>query len=456
MRKLILILIVLVALIGAAVVYLVVTTPTSAHALQFPLSPWHRRLLAHVPASAEAFALVPSAALLQGKLLANPVTRDPVAQWANEHEMPRSWMLGDADVAIWKSGRTTSYAVRLDRFRAMFVRAWLLISSNADARWEGSTLIMHAAAPGAPSSDLDEMLRLAAGLPESDVFVVQRKGGRGAYPPSGRPAVTSVRVTASEILLVSRALQSRLAASRGEGQGEGGEFRSPPSGERGPTAIRPMFPRGAMLSAVFATPPRVLGDLNRLLGARIDALVDEGGAVALYDVDGGTFLPRPKGVLVIPADDHAREQLEDAQTVIALVGETREVGGNILVSFDRSSMGLYIKDVMEPGRWPATRWALRLDPKRLIPILRKVGDSPGLRFASPRLHRAARDLRRWMDALQNADKVEAALTVVPRSSSRSSESLGGESGLSTTRNPEALRGTEEPVIEELRVRVSSK
>jgi hypothetical protein len=119
-------------------------------------------------------------------------------------------------------------------------------------------------------------------------------------------------------------------------------------------------------------------------------------------------------------------------------------------------MGLYIKDVMEPGRWPATRWALRLDPKRLIPILRKVGDSPGLRFASPRLHRAARDLRRWMDALQNADKVEAALTVVPRSSSRSSESLGGESGLSTPRNPEALRGTEEPVIEELRVRVSSK
>ena len=439
MRKLILILIVLVALVGAAVVYLVVTTPTSAESIRFPIAASHRDLLARVPASAEAYALVPSAALLHGKLLANPVTRDPVLQWTNEHELPRPWMLGAADVAIWKNGKVTSYAVRFDRFRAMFVRAWLLISSNAHARWEGSTLIMHpaddAAAAAAPSPDLDDMLRLAAGLPECDLFLVQRKGGRGAYPPIGRPSVTSVRVTASDILLVSRAATDDISPQR---------------------EIRPSFPRGAMLAAAFATPPRVLGDLNRLLGARIDALVDEGGAVALYDVDGGTFLPRPKGVLVIRADDHAREQLEDAKDVIALVGETREHGEHILVSFDRSSMGLYIKDVMEAGSWPATRWALRLDPKRLVPVLRKAGDSPGLRFASPRLHRAARDLRRWMDALQNAETVEAALIVVPRSSSGSSGFLGGEAGSSTPRNAEALRGTEEPQIEELRVRVSSK
>jgi hypothetical protein len=404
MRKLILILIVLVALIGAAVLYLVVTTPTTAHTVRFPITASHRKLLERVPASAEAFALVPSAALLQGKLLANPVTRDPVMQWTNEHELPRPWMLGGADVAIWKSGRTTSYAVRLDRFRAIFVRAWLLISSNADARWDGGTLIMHDPTPGAPSSDLDNVLRLAAGLPESDVFVVQREGGRGAFPPIGRPAVTAIRVTPAEILLVSRASTTDITEQR---------------------EIRPRFPRGAMLAAAFATPPRVLGDLNRLLGARIDSLVDEGGSVALYDVDGGTFLPRPKGVLVMPADDRARQQLKDAETVISLVGEMREVGNQILVSFDRGSMDLYIKDVMEPGSWPATRWALRLDPKRLVPVLRKVGDSPGLRLASPRLHRAARDLRRWMDALQEADSVEAAASVV-----------GG--------------------VEELRVRVSSK
>jgi hypothetical protein len=393
MKKLLVVTIALLALLGGIAIYLIVTTPTTGEPIRFPLNASHRRLLGRVPASAEAFALVPSAALLHGKLLANPVTNEPVLQWTLEHELPRPWMLGGADVAIWKSGKTTSYAVRLDAFRAMFVRAWLLISSNADAHWEGSTLVMHDAAPTAapaPASDLEDILRLAAGLPESDLFVVQRNSARGAFPPIGRPAVTSVRVTASEVTLVSRAATTEVGEQR---------------------EIRPTFPRGAMLAAAFAAPPRVLGDLNRLLGARIDALVDEGGSIALYDVDGGTFLPRPKGVLVLPADDHAREQMKEVAQVAALVGETRDTGDQLLVSFDRTSLGLYLKDEKVPGSWPATLWALRIDPKRLVPVLRRAGDSAGLRFAAPRLHRAARDLRRWMDALQQADTVEAAASV---------------------------------------------
>jgi hypothetical protein len=408
MRKLILLLIVLLALVGAVAVYLVVTTPKSADQIRFPLSEPHRKLLAHVPAGADSFALIPSAALLHGKLLANPVTREPILQWTHEHELPQPWMLGGADLAVWKRGKTTSYALRLDSFRAMVVRTWLLMSSNADARWEGTTLIMHDPAPtsvpSATPSDLDELLRLANGLPVGDVFVVQRQSGRGAFPPIGRPAVTSESVTPAEVLLVSRAATTDTTEQR---------------------EIRPRFPEGAMLAASFATPPRVLGDLNRLLGAKIDALVDEGGSVALYDVDGGTFLPRPKGVLVIPADERAREQLKTVERVAALVGETRDTGDQILISFDRTSMSLYIEDEMLPASWPSTRWSLRIDPKRLIPVLRRAGDSPGLRFAAPRLHRAARDLRRWMDALSEADSVEAAASVV-----------GG--------------------VEELRVRVASK
>ncbi len=413
MRKLTLLLIVLLAVIGATVIYLVVTTPKSATPVRFPLAESHRQLLAHVPAAADSFGLVPSAALLHAKLLANPVTAEPILQWTHEHELPRPWMLGGADLAVWKRGKVTSYALRLDSFRAMLVRTWLLLSSNADARWEGSTLIMHDPTPAstAPAStspaapvDLASLLRLANGLPEGDVFVVQMESGRGAFPPIGRPAVTSVRVTATEVLLVSRAATAETAEQR---------------------EIRPRFPAGAMLAASFATPPRVLGDLNRLLGAKIDALVDEGGSVALYDVDGGTFLPRPKGVLVIPADDRAREQLKTVERVASLIGETRDTGQEILISFDRTSMGLYIEDAMVPASWPATRWSLRIDPKRLIPVLRRAGDSPGLRFAAPRLHRAARDLRRWMDALNEADSVEAAASVA-----------GG--------------------VEELRVRVASK
>jgi hypothetical protein len=392
MRKLILTLIVVLALIGAAAVYLVATTPKSADPIRFPLSTSHRQLLARVPASAESFALVESAALLHDKMLANPVTQASVLQWTSEHELPRPWMLGGADLVVWKSDKTTSYALQLDGFRAVLVRGWLLVSSNADARWDGSTLIMHDAAttPVAPSSDLESLLRLAAGLPESDVFVVQRESGRGAFPPIGRPAVTSVRVTPTEIILVSRAATTDVAEQ---------------------TEIRPQFPRSAMLAAAFAAPPRILGDLDRLLGTRIDELLGEGGGVALYDFDTGTLLPRPKGVLILPATERAREQMKDVARVTELVGEVRDTGDRILVSFDRTSMGLYIKDAMVPGSWPATLWALRMDPRRLVPVLRKAGDSPGLRFAAPRLHRGARDLRRWMDALEQAESVEAAASV---------------------------------------------
>jgi hypothetical protein len=258
MRKLILTLIVLLALIGAAAVYLVATTPKSADPIRFPLNASHRQLLGRVPASAESFALVESAALLHGKLLANPVTQASVLQWTSEHELPRPWMLGGADLVVWKSDKTTSYALQLDGFRALLVRAWLLVSSNAAARWDGSMLIMHDATttPVAASADLDSLLRLAAGLPEGDVFVVQRESGRGAFPPIGRPAVTSVRVTPAEIVLVSRAATTDIAEQ---------------------TEIRPSFPRGAMLAAAFAAPPRILGDLDRLLGTRIDELLGEGG-----------------------------------------------------------------------------------------------------------------------------------------------------------------------------------
>jgi hypothetical protein len=391
MRKLILIGIIILVAIGGVAAYLIATTPKSAQPIRFPLSPAHRQLLSRVPASAEAFALIPSAAILEAKLLANPVTREPVTQWTHEHELPRPWMLGGADLVAWKNGKDTSYAVRLDGFRAMLVRIWMFVSSNASVQWDGSLLIMHATqtSPG-ESADLDELLRLANGLPEGDVFLVQRKSGRGAFPPIGRPAVTSLRVSPQEIVLVSHAASTETADQR---------------------EIRPRLPQSAMLSAAFAAPPRILGDLNRLLGTKIDALIDDGGAIALYDVEGGTLLPRPKGVIVIPADEHAREELKNVERVAALVGETADTGEQILISFDRTSLGLYQKDAMVASPWPATRWALRIDPQQLIPVLRRAVDSAGLRFATPRLHRSARDLRRWMEALGEAQAVEAAASV---------------------------------------------
>lgn len=390
MRTLFIILLVLLLLAGGVVAFLLLTTPHQARLVRFPLSDGHQRLLAQVPQSAEAVAIVASPAVLHTALLEHPVTRDVVLQWTAENELPKPWMLGEASLALWKAEGTTSYAVDLDPLRALFVRLWLVVSSNADARWEGSTLIVNAPQPATVRFALSDVEKLGAGLPEGDALVIQRAASRGAFPPIGRPSVSSIRVTGKQIDLVSRAASDDALVVR---------------------EIHGRFPRGAVLAASFAAPPRILGDINRLLGTRIDALVDEGGSIALYDVETATLLPRPRGVIVVPADAHAREQFRDIARVATLVGETRDTGDQLLVSFDRTSLGLYLKDDFVAAAWPANRWAMRIDPARLVPILRKVGDSRGVRFAAPRLHRAARDLRSWIGALEKAQSVEATASV---------------------------------------------
>lgn len=404
MRTLVIILLLLLLLAGGVVAFLLVTTPDQARLVRFPLSGSHQKLLAQVPDSAEAVAIVPSPAVLHQALLAHAVTRDMVLQWTAEQELPEPWMLGETPLAMWKAEGATSYAMHLDPLRALLVRLWFMISSNVHARWEGTTLIVNAPQPTTVPFALGEIEKLGSGLPDGDALVIQRAAARGAFPPVGRPSITSIRLKGKEIVLVSRAASDEAVAVR---------------------EIRDRFPRGAVLSASFAAPPKILGDVNRLLGTRIDALVDQGGSIALYEVETATLLPRPRGVIVVPADAHAREQFREIAGVAALVGETRDTGEQLLVSFDRTSMDLYLKDEFVAATWPANRWALRLDPARLVPILRKVGDSRGVRFAAPRLHRAARDLRSWIGALEKAESVEAAAS--------------GEAG-----------------VEELRVRIAAK
>jgi hypothetical protein len=389
MKKLIGTLACIAGLIAAAAIYLGATTPKRAEPLRFPLSEAHRALLARVPASADSFALLPSAALLHQKLAANAVTREALARYEEEHEVPPPWMLGGADIVAWKHGKKTSYVVRLDGFRALIIRVWLTMASNASVRWEGSTLVMNDPVPS-PPGDAEDFLHLTSGLPAGDVFLVQRQSAHGAFPPIARPSVTSLRVTDSEIVIASRA--------------QSGD--APP-----PQPVRAQFPRGAMLSVTFSEAPRILGDLNRLMGARIDELVDPGGSIALYDIETGTLLPRPRGVIVVPSTEQTRAAMTNVVRVAEVVGEVRETGGQILVSFDRTSLGLYLKDTFVPPTWTGARWALRIDPSRLVPVIRKLNDSVGLRLAAPRIHRSVRDLHRWIDALDRAQSIEAASSV---------------------------------------------
>ncbi len=398
MRTFIAILVLLAVIIGAIALYLALTIPKEVTPVQFPPSASHRALLARVPASADDFALIPTAAVFHRRLSENPVTRDALEQWSAEQPIPKPWMLGGADLLIWRRGKRTSYAMRIDPFRALLVRTWMSFSSDVRAYWDGTVFIINGGnEPAIQPQTMDELLRLAAGLPRGDIFAVQRTRARGAFPPIGRPAVSSATVSAREIVITSRSAVAQPPLSD-------------PNAGAGATALL-KHSQNALLSVSFAEPPRLLGDLQRLLAINVNALAADGGSIALYDVDAGTLIPRPKGVIVIPATEEARAEVQGLARVVDLFGQIHDTGRELLVSLDRTSVALYLKDTFEPAPWPANRWTLRIDAPRMVPLLEKLGDSRGLRFASPRLHRAARDLRQWIGALRNAESIVAAESV---------------------------------------------
>src|SRR5436309_9720543 len=137
-----LIFVVLLLLIEAGSGFLLVArTPRHRAGIHAPLGAPERALIAEVPASAEAFAIIPTAAALDAKLNANPVSRAAIEAWKAHQPLPRPWMIGSADLVAWKSGKETRYFLRLDPFRAVIVRIYLMAGGNI-----GNTVLLNAPA----------------------------------------------------------------------------------------------------------------------------------------------------------------------------------------------------------------------------------------------------------------------------------------------------------------------
>ncbi|HEY8131792.1 MAG TPA: hypothetical protein VII12_07855 [Thermoanaerobaculia bacterium] len=383
MRKF-LIFVVLALLIVAGIGFiLVATTPSQSAGIHAPLGASERALIAQVPASAEAFAIIPTAAALDARLHANPVSRAAIESWKAHQPLPRPWMIGSADLVAWKSGKETRYLLRLDPFRAVIVRMYLMAGGNI-----GNTVLLNAPAKQPiDAATLSRIVDQASRLPAGDALVVQLESSRGAYPPISRPTATSVQVSDSEIRLTS--------------------VGPAPPDAHGLKAVSKTFPRSAILSASFASPPRVIGDLNRLFGAKVSTLLEDGGAICIYDVDLRKLLPRPLGVIVLPDDPQRRQIIESFRKAesIGIHTRTAEIGDKLVLSFD-DSINRYQSDVFDPA--PAgNQWTARLDPSRLVPILNDLGQNLGLRIAAPRLFRSARDLHEWISGLEQAKVIEA-------------------------------------------------
>lgn len=402
MRSAIIIIVVLLLLAGGVAIYLAATTPHATSGVHFPITAPQRQLLANVPESADAFALIPTAAAFESKLRSNPVTRQAVDEWSRSQQLPRPWMIGAADVVVWRSGKRTSYAANLDPFRALVVRVWILASDVTGVQSKGSTLLINATDEAPMSAaDLDSLLAIANGLPPGDALAIQRESGRGAFPPIGRPSATTARVEADAISIASHSPRV--------------PDRPMPS-----APIQARFPRASMLTAAFSAPPRIIDDMNRLVGAKASGLLRDGGEIVLYDVDTGKLLPRPREVIVLPSTPERRAELQDflahtvpdqLQAALGFHVETADTGTQLLVAFDRESIDRYRGDTLDSPMLPATSWSMRVDPKRAVPMLQQISDNPGLRYLAPRLFRSARDLGGWMEHLQAATAIEAADSV---------------------------------------------
>ncbi len=400
-RKFLTFLIVVLLIAAAVGGFLIATTPRQSAGIRYPLGERERTLIAQVPESAEGFAVIPTAAALDAKLRANPVTRPAIESWSARQPLPRPWMIGGADLLAWKSGKETHYFLRLDPLRATLVRTYIMASGN-----RGGTLLINVPATRPiDSATVSRIVDLTSTLPPGDALVVQRESSRGGYPPTGRPAVTSVQVGESDITLTSVA--------------DVGQASSRP--EESKPALQ--FPRSAILSATFTSPPRLINDLNRLFGAKVSSLLEDGGSIAVYGVDFRKLLPRPLGVIALPNDAQRRATVDSFSKSFGLVRlRTAEVGNTLVLSFD-DSIEQYLKDAFDTGvarllgysvaQQPSNSatqqplWQLRIDPARLVPILREFGQSLGLRIVTPRLFRSARDLEQWIGGLEQAKTIEA-------------------------------------------------
>ena len=389
-------------LLAAAAVafYLKATTPKTSAGVRLPLTPAQHQLLESVPASADAFALIPAAAVVRAKLIANPITRRPIMEWAGNQQLPRSWMLGGADLVVWRSGKQTSYAARLDPLRAALVRLYLMVGAGIDARESAGTFLINAGA-GEPlgAQRLDQLLSVANGLEPGDALVVQQDRSRGAFPPIGRPAITIVKVGTDDVMIhcVAPWREARPRASS--------------SADDGRRSTVPRFPRNALASATFHEPPRIVGDLDRLFFTRLSHLVDSGGSIIIYDVNPGTLLPRPDGVIIAKATPENRQTVQKIEAAVKTFGEIAESDGEIRLSLDHDSMKKFSTDTFADAEWPANDWSARLDPRRAAPILDRLADNVGFRLAASRLYRSSRDLQRWIGYLSQAESIEAAHSI---------------------------------------------
>ena len=233
---------------------------------------------------------IPTAAALDAKLRANPVTARSGRELGDDRTRCRRRGWSAAPTSWPGASTTTRYLIRLDPIRAFVVRTYMMLGGDI-----GDTLLINAP-PAQPinAAELAQILASPKNCRPATRSSSSARGSRGAFPPIARPAVTSLsRHAGRHPLHLARARAMRRNRSR--------RSRRSPRNSRTARCSPPRSPRCRASSRTsIASSAR-----------SVSSLLENGGTIAVYDIDTHKFLPRPMGVIAVPDDPPRRAAFEE-------------------------------------------------------------------------------------------------------------------------------------------------
>lgn len=358
------------------------------------------------PADASHVVLVPRAASTYWALRRHDVTAQPVRRLEDSARLRAlPWLLGNTGVVVWMRRGEVGAASAPDPLRHFLVR---IAGAPMGVRvHEGLALVGATQGGFAPPSESPSLV--------GHVFVVHNRREQRGVPPVELPAISVVTI-GEKIQLLTLGVRAQ---------------RSPTL-----TKAEVRLPQAAMLAAAFAAAPLLVQRAEQTLPVEISGLLEGGGVVALYELQDERFLPRPRGVLILPVNDRSfdllRRRLEAlspklpfgiadqsrrdvvGQTVVRResFGFTLEYtrrGDELLVAFDRTSLERFLADTVRSVAIPAgtVEWFIRFDPRQLVPALERLREHAGLHVLLPELARPLDDFREAVQWIEQSSEVFA-------------------------------------------------
>lgn len=387
LRAVVFLVLVVLAMLVAFTIWLVIPLWSEPPTVTLSESAAMRGLLEQAPPGAKTIIAIPSFAPavrryeeVLAPLLGSEDHRDAL--------LASAWLLGGAPVGAWSSGDSWGAIAKPGAVRALLIRAvgpWV----GLDVRVDGDAILLGRGSAAPQMRDLPAPL--VNGL-RGEIFL--RHIEADGYPPTPVPALTALGFAGGRLTVETRAeAEETMAVIPLEGL---------------------TLPTEALLAVRFAEPPEGVLAIEKAVPLDLPRYLADGGMVALYGVETGGLVPRPRLVFAIPADEARAAEISarlDSLTTRGAVGlllgmgrkeqrlvagvpvtrrrgigmtvEMARRGGELLLAFDDSSLERYLSDQMVPAGEGEAVWALRASPDRLLPLLDELAKDEALRlFAS--------------------------------------------------------------------------